>query len=572
MSWPPYYCNICIVLYSVTSPDSPSHIFTFPSLFHRVDSRTGSLPKSANARVFSGTVAGSTAASSTNGVGSLAGFRTPQNVAIDASGSRLFVADTGNALVRLVTIATGQVTTFSAAVGTPAGVAIDSTAEFLYVSDSATHSVRRVAIAGGSVTLVAGGNAPATVNGVGAAASFNTPADLVVDRARQFMYVAEFAGAGKCVRRVELATRNVTTVVSLAANNPWGITVDSTGAYLYVTVPVSNLIVRVTIATGAVSNVLLSFLDGVAPRQLGQPTGITIDSTDKFLYVTEQTGSRVSRIALAANGVSGGVTTIGGGVVGTSGTPRFADAYGTAAGFANPFGVAIDATGQLLYVADRNNHRVRFTTVAAICARGSVCLPSVDPSPCPGGTYCASTGLSAPTGNCTGGYYCPAGSTGVQGVGLCARGFSCPSGSERITCDAGLYCPLDGSTPAPCAPGYFCALGSFTVHGGMLCILLSNTMLALNEHTAHLCFILTSHTIHSFRLHGPHFPSSKRPGDNVGRLGPGDTVCGRRWSERRHRRSVRHRRRHVAWRGPRRQRRRCPRVRVRDGRVPHSCD
>ena len=98
-------------------------------------------------------------------------------------------------------------------IGTPAGIALNHNATVLYVCDSAANAVRRVALANGAVTLVAGGNSAASVNGVGAAASFNGPADLVVDHARNMLYVAE--SAGRRVRRIALATNNVTTVATL---------------------------------------------------------------------------------------------------------------------------------------------------------------------------------------------------------------------------------------------------------------------------------------------------------------------------------------------------------------------
>ena len=74
---------------------------------------TGSLPRSISGRVYSGTMAGDIVPGTANGVGTNAAFRTPHDVAVDASGGRVFVADTGNAVVRLVTIATGQVTTLA---------------------------------------------------------------------------------------------------------------------------------------------------------------------------------------------------------------------------------------------------------------------------------------------------------------------------------------------------------------------------------------------------------------------------------------------------------------------------
>lgn len=107
----------------------------------------------------------------------------------------------------------GGAASVGASIGTPAGLALDAAGTFLYVCDSAANAVRRVALANGAVTLVAGGNSAASVNGVGAAASFNGPADLVVDHARNVLYVAE--DAGRRVRRIALATNNVTTVATL---------------------------------------------------------------------------------------------------------------------------------------------------------------------------------------------------------------------------------------------------------------------------------------------------------------------------------------------------------------------
>ncbi|KAH3741464.1 hypothetical protein DPMN_048189, partial [Dreissena polymorpha] len=62
---------------------------------------------------------------------------------------------------------------------------------------------------------------------------------------------------------------------------------------------------------------------------------------------------------------------------------------------------------------------------------------------CTGGMYCAIDGLSAPTGNCSKGYYCPTNET---------TNSSTPTGFE---CPVGYYCLEGSAAPTPCPAGFF---------------------------------------------------------------------------------------------------------------------
>ena len=86
---------------------------------------------------------------------------------------------------------------------------------------------------------------------------------------------------------------------------------------------------------------------------------------------------------------------------------------------------------------------------------------------CPPGKYC-SGGQSAPDGDCTAGYYClngavsPLPSEDAQG-GKCPKGYYCPAGStSAIKCTPGYYCATTGlTTPTgTCLEGYYCTEGA----------------------------------------------------------------------------------------------------------------
>jgi hypothetical protein len=100
---------------------------------------------------------------------------------------------------------------------------------------------------------------------------------------------------------------------------------------------------------------------------------------------------------------------------------------------------------------------------------------------CTPGSYCATLGLTAPTGNCSAGYYCTGGSSlqkpGASGVpvgfgGICPVGSYCLPGSDSpIPCPAGTYrsltLGLSLSDCSLCTPGRHCNVSGLTAPTGV---------------------------------------------------------------------------------------------------------
>jgi DNA-binding beta-propeller fold protein YncE len=102
------------------------------------------------------TVAGGTTAGSTNGIGTNARFDTPWGIVTD--GTNAYIADGANGIIRKIELATSTVsiqcgrTIFAHEDGTcanalfnvPAGLALDATGSTLYVCDSLNDEIRTV--------------------------------------------------------------------------------------------------------------------------------------------------------------------------------------------------------------------------------------------------------------------------------------------------------------------------------------------------------------------------------------------------------------------------------------------
>jgi sugar lactone lactonase YvrE len=319
-----------------------------------------------------------------DGVGTAAGFSRPNGIAADGMGN-LYVSDAGNATIRKIVIATGEVTTlagspggFGSADGTgaaasfssPGGLTIDGAGD-LFVADVFNVTIRQVVLATGEVTTVAGSaGLRGSIDGTGSAARFDFPQAVVSDGAGN-LYVAD--SDNSLLRKVVAATGQVTTVVGRVATFGsrdargtaalFGSVEDtfSDGAgNLYVCDNANNTIRKVVVATGEVTTIagtagLSGSNDGVgAAARFDGPDGVTGDGAGN-LYVSDSRSSTIRKLDLA----TGAVTTI----AGTAGVSGSVDGFGSAAQFDFPRGLAADGAGNL-FVVDARNATIRKVVIA----------------------------------------------------------------------------------------------------------------------------------------------------------------------------------------------------------------
>lgn len=283
------------------------------------DTLNNTIRKITPARVVS-TLAGSAGTlGSADGTGSAARFNFPLGLAVDAAGN-VFVADAKNSVIRRITSA-GVVTThagapaqFGSADGAaasarfflPYGVAIDGDGN-LYVADSGNHTVRKITAAGIVSTLAGAPMQSGFTDGTGAAARFNSPWGIAVDRSGT-VFVTD--NQNNAVRRISAA--GVVTTLAGSASGTAG-SQDGTG--------------------------------GAA--RFDQPRGLTVDASGN-IFVMDYGSSILRRVTAA-----GVVSTLAGSarIIGD------ADSVGSAARFYDPTDVVAD--GSTLFIVDSSNNLVR---------------------------------------------------------------------------------------------------------------------------------------------------------------------------------------------------------------------
>jgi sugar lactone lactonase YvrE len=285
------------------------------------------------------TIAGNTNTSGyADGTGQGAEFHYPTSIALDRAGN-LYVTDGGNNTVRKLTPvgASWVSSTIAGAAdvpGTndgmngaarfnyPSGIAVDATGTNLYVADTFNDTIRRVAHVGANwvVSTIAGQALNNGSNdGTNLTAQFFKPSALTIDPSGN-LFVADTGNS--TVRRLTPMGANwvVTTIAGSAEstglvdgtnadasfNNPYGIAVDANDN-VYVADPGDNAIrllspqgtnwVTTTLAGDPGGN--SGVADGTGPNALfNSPWGIAVDAADR-VYEGE-TGNYVVRQGIVA--------------------------------------------------------------------------------------------------------------------------------------------------------------------------------------------------------------------------------------------------------------------------------
>ncbi|HUX67813.1 MAG TPA: hypothetical protein VMV31_10025 [Terriglobales bacterium] len=232
-------------------------------------------------------------------------------------GQTLYFADQRGSALRSYGLVNQTVTTL---VGGPyafsfpdtEGLVYDSANQTLYAADAQRNQVLAFAVGGFAYTVVAGSGLSGYADGVGKAAQFASPHGLALSADQSTLYVADTNN--ELIRAVDIASGTVSTLAG------------QKGVY------------RSTDGVGAAA----SFC---------QPTGLALDSAGANLYISDQCGYVIRRLALG----SATVTTVAG-----SGTIGQADGAALAATFKSLGGLLVDphAGSPLLYIADANKIRV----------------------------------------------------------------------------------------------------------------------------------------------------------------------------------------------------------------------
>lgn len=290
-----------------------------------------------------------------NGPASASSLNTPSGVAIDGAGN-LYIADTGNNVIRVISAATGVITTLAgngtpcagktdsvgdgcaatqAVLSGPTGVTLDNTGR-LYIADTSNQRIRMLAATNGIVTassiittvagngaLNPGGDGTGTYsgdNGPAIAAGLSLPYTVAFDAAGN-MYIPD--SNNNRVRKVAAVSGAIvpaSVITTFAGNGNQGSSGDNAAATL---------------------------------AYLWAPSGVAVDAAGN-VFIADTQNSAVRKVSSTSSATPGIITTLARNAVGSF----YYNSTFTKMVFYGPTGLYLDGIGNL-YVADTLNMVVR---------------------------------------------------------------------------------------------------------------------------------------------------------------------------------------------------------------------
>ncbi|MFH2104852.1 MAG: hypothetical protein ABII72_01310, partial [Parcubacteria group bacterium] len=325
-------------------------------------------------------IAGSGTAGYVDAVGTSARFRNVVGVALDETRDSLYITD-GNGytdFVREIDLSDNTVTTLAtdevmSTINYPKG--ITSRGDYVYVANSGIGTVQKFHKDTGATDAeddwVAGKNRFGHEFGSPSNSLLGRPNDMVFSPNGQSMYVAE----NNFLRKVSMSNGYTSFMAGSVVDayredagdqarfsSIASLTINSAGTTLYLTDRWNNRIRSVNLSNN--TSALVSgggdtdcsgscngYVEGSkSSARFNNPAGIAISTDNAYLFVADTSNNRIRKVR-----ISDGQTWLLAG----SGVAGHADGKGSAARFNSPFGITIDSAGEYLYVADRENHRIR---------------------------------------------------------------------------------------------------------------------------------------------------------------------------------------------------------------------
>lgn len=272
----------------------------------------------------------------------------------------------------------------------PRGVAVAADGRVFFTQVEGRHSVRVFDPATGLTETLAGGNNGGFADGVGNAASFNSPFGVAFDEANNRLIIADTSN--NRIRALDLATNEVSTlagdgdagfddddVSGASFNQPKDVAVLPNGDI--VVADSGNLAVR-RISGGAVSTIAASDegadacivgvvdCDGVNVI-FGQPNGLDVDAAGN-IFVADELLNVIFKIDTenTVTQLAGVNAFLQDNFIGS-----FAEGVGENAAFNRPRDIAVDPNNQnIAYISDKGNNRIRkidLTTNAVTTVAGN---------------------------------------------------------------------------------------------------------------------------------------------------------------------------------------------------------